>query len=88
MEIIDAGTIYDVIITDVRMSGMNGLELYALTVRKMPAMKHRIIFITGDVMGADIKAFVGNNNIACLAKPFRMNELERIITNILDTESK
>jgi PAS domain S-box-containing protein len=88
MEIIDAGTIYDVIITDVRMPGMNGLELYALAVRKMPAMKHRIIFITGDVMGADIKAFIGNNNILCLTKPFRMNELERKIDNILDAESK
>jgi len=86
MEIIDAGTIYDVIITDVRMPGMNGLELYTLAVRKMPAMKHRIIFITGDVMGADIKAFISNNNIPFLAKPFRMNELEEMIGNILGAE--
>jgi CheY-like chemotaxis protein len=83
MEIIDAGTIYDVIITDVRMPGMNGLELYALVIRKMPAMKDRIIFITGDVMGADIKAFISSNKIPYLAKPFHLNELAEKINSIL-----
>ena len=34
-------------------------------------------------MGADIKAFISNNDIPFLAKPFRMNELEETIENIL-----
>jgi len=88
MEIIDARTTYDVIISDVRMPGMNGLELYTHIVRKMPAMANRIIFITGDVMGADIKAFISNNNIPYLAKPFKLRALEGMIDNILGAEQK
>jgi PAS domain S-box-containing protein len=88
MEIIDANTTYDVIISDVRMPGMNGLELYTNIVRKMPAMANRIIFITGDVMGADIKAFISSNNIPYLTKPFRLNSLEEMIDNILRDKHK
>ena len=58
-----AGVIYDVILTDVRMPGMNGTEMYSRILEKTPAMKNRIIFITGDVMGADIKAFLTQNNL-------------------------
>ena len=83
VEIIDAHTIYDVIISDIRMPGMNGLELYTHIVRKMPAMANRIIFITGDVMGADIKAFISSNKIPYLAKPFKLKALEEMIDNIL-----
>ena len=68
------------------MPGMNGTEMYSHILKKIPKMKNRIIFITGDVMGADIKAFISNNNIPFLAKPFRMNELEEMIGNILGAE--
>jgi CheY-like chemotaxis protein len=65
-----AGETYDVILTDVRMPGMNGIELYSRILEKTPAMKNKIIFITGDVMGLDIKAFLTQNNLSYLAKPF------------------
>ena len=70
MDKLDAGAIYDVILIDVRMPGMSGTELYTSYFRKNPAMKGRIIFITGDVMGTDIKDFLTKNNLPYLAKPF------------------
>jgi len=83
MDKLNAGTTYDVILTDVRMPGMSGIELYSLIIRKMPEMKNRIIFITGDVIGLDIKTFLSQNNLPYLAKPFDIALLEEKICTIL-----
>ena len=52
---------------DVRMPGMSGIELHAFILKKMPAMRNKIIFITGDVIGADIKDFLMQNNLSYFA---------------------
>jgi CheY-like chemotaxis protein len=80
-----AGVIYDVILIDVRMPGMNGTEMYSRILEKMPEMKNRIIFITGDVMGADIKVFLNQNKLPYLAKPFDIELLKKQIDVIIKT---
>jgi response regulator of citrate/malate metabolism len=54
----------------------------------MPAMKDRIIFVTGDVMGADIKEFLKQNNLPYLAKPFNIKLLKETIENTLMTSHR
>ena len=66
------------------MPGMSGIELYMLILRKMPSMKNRIIFITGDVMGADIRTFLTRNELPFLAKPFDIKLLKEKINIILN----
>ena len=80
---LNAGVIYDVILIDVRMPGMNGTEMYSHILEKTPKMKNRIIFITGDVMGADIKVFLTQNNLPYLAKPFDIKLLKDKIEVIM-----
>ena len=80
---LDAGVIYDVILIDVRMPGMNGTEMYSHILEKTPKMKNRIIFITGDVMGADIKVFLTQNKLPYLAKPFDIKLLKDKIEVIM-----
>ena len=82
-DIIDAGTIYDVILLDIRMPGMSGIELYTLAIRKMPSLKNKIIFITGDVMGLDIRTFLNQNNLPYQAKPFDIELLKAKIDTVL-----
>ena len=82
IEKLDSGAAYDLILSDVRMPGMNGIELYSRILEKAPAMKNKIIFITGDVMGVDIKTFLSNNNLPYLAKPFDI-ELLKEKTNMI-----
>jgi nitrogen-specific signal transduction histidine kinase/ActR/RegA family two-component response regulator len=82
---LDAGVIYDVILIDVRMPGMNGTEMYSHILEKTPKMKNRIIFITGDVMGADIKVFLTQNKLPYLAKPFDIELLKKQIDVIIKT---
>jgi CheY-like chemotaxis protein len=65
------------------MPGMSGIEMYTRIIEKTPAMKNRIIFITGDVMGADIKNFLTQNGLAYLAKPFDIETLKEKINVVL-----
>ena len=76
---LDAGVIYDVILTDVKMPGMGGIELYSRILEKTPAMKNKIMFITGDVMGIDTKTFLTQNNLTYFAKPFNIEALKEKI---------
>jgi PAS domain S-box-containing protein len=80
---IDSGAIYDVILTDVRMPGMNGIEFYSRIIEQTPAMKNKFIFITGDIMGVDIKTFLGQNKLPYLAKPFSVDSLKEKINAIM-----
>jgi PAS domain S-box-containing protein len=83
MELIDAGTMYDLILADIRMPGMNGVELCTLILRKMPEMKNKIIVITGDIIGADIKEFLKLNKLEYLAKPFDIKRLKEKIDAVI-----
>jgi two-component system nitrogen regulation response regulator GlnG len=78
--------IYDVILTDVRMPGTNGFEFYSRIIEKQPEMKSRIIFITGDVMGADVNAFLNQNKLPYLIKPFDIELVKETIDQVIKSE--
>jgi hypothetical protein len=46
-------------------------------------MKNRTIFITGDVMGIDIRTFLIQNKLPYLAKPFEIELLKEKIAAML-----
>jgi len=83
LNILKAGEKYDVVLLDIRMPGMSGTELYTHILEKAPALKGRIIIITGDVMGLDIKDFLTKNNLPSLAKPFDIKLLKERIEDIV-----
>jgi CheY-like chemotaxis protein len=83
VEKLDVGATYNVILTDVRMPGMSGIELHSYILEKIPAMKNSIIFITGDVMGSDIKDFLMKNNLPFFPKPFDIEALKEKINSMI-----
>jgi PAS domain S-box-containing protein len=83
MDRLAGGDNYDVIVSDVRMPGMNGMELYAGILERAPAMAHRVMFVTGDVMGADVAAFLGQGTLPYLSKPFSNAEVNEKVDAIL-----
>jgi len=83
MDKLNTGARYDTILLDIRMPGMSGTELYAHIIEKMPVLKGKIIIVTGDVMGADIKDFLAKNNLPYLAKPFDIKLLKEKINEII-----
>jgi CheY-like chemotaxis protein len=80
---LNAGERYDAILLDIRMPGMSGIELYSHIIENMPVLKGKIIIITGDVMGPDIKDFLTKNNLPYLVKPFDIKLLKEKINEII-----
>ena len=75
---------YDVILSDLRMPGLDGRALYAaLRTMRHPARKPRVIFMTGNVKGADYSAFLQENTEPILEKPFRLDVARRVVSVML-----
>jgi len=70
---------WELIISDLRMPVMNGMELYHEVVKKYPVLKKRFMFVTGDTYDFEVKEFLENTGVAFLRKPFRIRELRDVV---------
>ncbi|AQX73345.1 PAS domain S-box protein [Dehalococcoides mccartyi] len=74
---------YDVILLDIRMPGVSGLELYSEITAEWPQMAKRVIFITGDTSDASISNLMVAKGIPCINKPFNIATLKNTLNSIL-----
>ena len=74
---------YDVIISDLKMPRMDGIELFGALRTRHPEMAGRIMFVTGDVIGTDAERFLADSGCRWLAKPFRLSELLRLAKEVM-----
>jgi signal transduction histidine kinase/CheY-like chemotaxis protein len=72
-----ATRVYDVIVCDIKMPRLDGPAFYRRVAATMPALAHRIIFVTGDVAGTEAERFLEESGCRWLAKPFRLADLLR-----------
>jgi len=66
---------YDFVLMDIRMPGMNGMELYSRIKAVKPYLAEKILFLTGDTENEATSAFIKLTGCACLSKPFTGDEL-------------
>jgi DNA-binding response OmpR family regulator len=66
---------YDLIICDVRMPRLSGIDLYERLKAQNLELLRRILFITGDTISAETIGFIEENGIPYLGKPFEIQEL-------------
>jgi CheY-like chemotaxis protein/anti-sigma regulatory factor (Ser/Thr protein kinase) len=76
---IDSGERYDVILCDLMMPGMTGMDLYAEILRRVPKLAARFVFMTGGAFTPRAQAFVETVVNPCLQKPIDMRRLRSII---------
>ena len=74
---------FDLCLIDIRTPKMNGTELYHHLEKNYPEMVNKVIFTTGDVLNANIKAFLEKSNRPYLDKPFTPDELRAIARKVL-----
>ena len=75
---------YDVIICDQRMPGVSGQRLYRLVESLNGDLRHRFLFVTGDVVSTQTKRFFTQVGVQYLRKPFRIHELVDAIEGLIN----
>jgi CheY-like chemotaxis protein len=75
---------FDLIVSDFRMPGLTGEQLFEKTLTRDPALARRMVFMTGDIIGADAKRFFSTHDVPCLTKPCALPAIERFINSRLE----
>jgi CheY-like chemotaxis protein/anti-sigma regulatory factor (Ser/Thr protein kinase) len=76
---IAAGELYDVVLCDLMMPVMTGMDLYAEVVRSAPKLASHIVFMTGGAFTPRARAFVESVVNQCLEKPLDMSKLRSLL---------
>src|SRR5262249_27608455 len=74
---------YDVILCDLLMPEIDGPTFYTMLQRDCPFLCPRVIFLTGDTVGATSSAFLQQCGQPWLYKPFGASEVLRAIEQVL-----
>lgn len=74
---------YDVILLDLRMSGMTGEEVYQTIETAYPEQAGKVLFMTGDLHSETASRFVRRTGRPVLAKPFTLADLTARLGEVL-----
>ena len=74
---------FDVVVCDLRMSGIDGPAFFEVLRREYPSLASRTLFITGDLVSAGSRAFLESAGQPVLAKPFDLERLEVSVASLL-----
>ncbi|MBL8843645.1 MAG: response regulator [Planctomycetes bacterium] len=77
---LESGVAIDVLITDLRMPGMSGMELLERVRARWPQLAARTIAITGDVVAPEVARFVRRRACPVLEKPLDFPRLLSEVT--------
>jgi len=77
---------FDLVVSDTKMPVMDGVELFHELERRFPALRRRIIFVTGDVLDAEKRQFLESSGAPFLTKPFDLSEVRNVVRRrLVDT---
>lgn len=68
-------TDYDAILLDVKMPGLGGIEVLRCIDGLRPELAERVLFITGDTVSPSTQAFLQEEDVDVMHKPFSLEEL-------------
>ena len=74
---------FDVVITDVHLPGMSGIDLATILLERRPAQ--RIVIVTGDPDEALARDAISRGPVSYLLKPFELFELEAVVNQAIVT---
>jgi DNA-binding NtrC family response regulator len=75
----------DMVISDVRMPGsVDGVQLFEWVREHRPALTARFLFVSGDLVGLNLGDFFERHAVPRIEKPFRLEEYQRQVRQILD----
>ena len=82
LELLLAGSNFDVIVCDLMMPDVTGMELYERVSEVQPETARRILFLTGGAFTTAAEAFLKTVPNVTMRKPFRPEELRAAVANL------
>ena len=73
---------YDAIICDLKMPEMDGRQVYHSMQTRYPALVKRLILSSGDTVSEENQKFLRDTGCLFLPKPFLLEELKRVISQV------
>jgi CheY-like chemotaxis protein len=65
------------------MPVLDGESFYRELAQRHPALRERIVFLTGDVLGREKREFLEGTGAPFLTKPCDLDELRRVIARVM-----
>lgn len=73
------GARFDLILCDLMMPGLTGIELYQRLERDLPEQARRLVFLTGGAFTPEATAFLERGSLRRIEKPFSVGELRALV---------
>ncbi len=81
---ISAGQVFDIILCDLMMPEMTGMDFHAVLARDWPSLVSRIVFVTGGALGGRVGTFLDSVGNLTLVKPVAPIDLREIVTSYVN----
>ncbi|HEY0192420.1 MAG TPA: ATP-binding protein, partial [Kofleriaceae bacterium] len=81
LDLLELGTRYDVVLCDLMMPQITGMELHAEVARLDPAQAARFVFLTGGAFTPASRDFLLHTTNRRIEKPFDLKEVRRIVND-------
>lgn len=82
LELLAAGELFDLILCDVMMPEMSGIELHSQLVARFPAYAQRIVFMTGGAFTSQAREALEAIGAPRLEKPFTEQQLRALLAGV------
>jgi CheY-like chemotaxis protein len=83
LERLDRGERFDLILSDLLMPGMSGMELHRELAAREPGLVRRMVFLTGGAFTPAARAFLERESVVCVEKPFELDAIRRVLAQRL-----
>ena len=83
LALVEGGSRFDVVLCDLMMPGMSGMDLHAELARSAPEVAARMVFMTGGAYTASAQRFLETVPNRRLEKPFKPEVLEALIAEMV-----
>jgi CheY-like chemotaxis protein len=79
---------FDVVLCDLQMPEMSGMELHAAVTTRYPGLADRFVFVTGGAFSGDARRFLEDSVPAVIQKPFNVEDLLSLVDTIASGKGK
>src|SRR5581483_8972805 len=83
LRLLDGRPGFDLIVSDLKMPGLDGPSLYLELTRRWPDTQPHLLFISGFVDSPEYAGFLQGTRAQVLLKPFAVDDLSRAVSAIL-----